>query len=367
MAAVTATRLAKFVYSSITSKQPIVQVHFWTDSQIVLHWIYKGNNPKPFIAQEICETFSATHWSFTPSADNPADLLTRGLSTNQLRTSHLWTQGPRWLLTPSEWPTWTPTPVLCLQAEEDTELESTTTIAESTENHSSILHLIDISQYSHIHRLLTITAYVLRWIHKVRKLQPNLCGPITSEEFTNAHRYLVKGVQYSSYHDELAYLLKKQSKCLPLVRQLRLYLDDKQLIRCGGRIHNAPTTELTKFPYLLPSDSLLTNMIVMDTHTKLHHGGVSVTVTAIREVYWIPAIRQYVRKLLRQCVTCNKLMGKPYRAPDSPPLPKVRVTESPPFTITGVDFTGAVYVKDHEGEKRYTSASLHVLQCEHFI
>ena len=33
-------------------------------------------------------------------------------------------------------------------------------------------------------------------------------------------------------------------------------------------------------------------------------------------------------------------MGKPYRAPDSPPLPKVRVTESPPFRVTGVDKEG---------------------------
>ena len=45
-------------------------------------------------------------------------------------------------------------------------------------------------------------------------------------------------------------------------------------------------------------------------------------------------------------------MGKPYRAPDPPPLPKARVTESPPFTITGVDFTGALYIKDREGETK---------------
>jgi len=38
-------------------------------------------------------------------------------------------------------------------------------------------------------------------------------------------------------------------------------------------------------------------------------------------------------------------LGRPYRAPESPPLLKVRVTEAPPFTVTGVDFTGAPYVK----------------------
>ena len=38
-------------------------------------------------------------------------------------------------------------------------------------------------------------------------------------------------------------------------------------------------------------------------------------------------------------------MGKPYRVPDPPPLPKVHVAESPPFTVTGVDFTRALHVK----------------------
>ena len=129
-------------------------------------------------------------------------------------------------------------------------------------------------------------------------------------------------------------------------------MDDKQLIRCGGRIHSAPATEQTKFPFLLPPHSLLTKLIVMDTHDKLHHGGVSITVTTLREAYWIPSIRQCVRKLLRRCVICNQLMGKPYRAPDTPPLPKVRVTQSPLFSVSGVDFTGAVYVKDVQGEKK---------------
>ena len=56
-------------------------------------------------------------------------------------------------------------------------------------------------------------------------------------------------------------------------------------------------------------------------------------------------MRQYLQRLLRCCVTCRKLIYKPYKAPESPPLSKVRVTEVPPFTITGVNFTGALYFK----------------------
>ena len=96
MAAATATRLTDLVRSSLPHDRQAVTVYFWTDSQIVLHWILKGTNPKLFIyhrVKEIHDTFRTAPWSFTPSADNPPDLLTRGLPTTKLKSSHLWTHG----------------------------------------------------------------------------------------------------------------------------------------------------------------------------------------------------------------------------------------------------------------------------------
>ena len=60
-----------------------------------------------------------------------------------------------------------------------------------------------------------------------------------------------------------------------------------------------------------------------------------------------------MKTVLRQCVPCRKLIGKPYRSPDPPPLPKVRVMEAPSFTVTGVNFMGALYVKEREETKVY--------------
>ena len=106
----------------------------------------------------------------------------------------------------------------------------------------------------------------------------------------------------------------------------------------------------------------------MVTHRWLHRGGVSITITALRQVYWIPSARQYIRKLLWRCFTYTKLLGKPNRAPDPPPLPKICVTESLPITVTGVDFTVALYIKDRtEESKMYicvficaTASALHI-------
>ena len=98
MAAVMATRLAKFIISTMNLQCQEISdsVHFWTDSQIVLYWICKHSNSKPFIThrvKEIVTSFPDNVWSYTPSGENPADLLTRGITTQQLLSSQLWSQG----------------------------------------------------------------------------------------------------------------------------------------------------------------------------------------------------------------------------------------------------------------------------------
>ena len=135
---------------------------------------------------------------------------------------------------------------------------------------------------------------------------------------------MLLNIQQSGFPTGFSYLLKKQL-CPNLVKQLRLYLDKGNLLRCTG--HNAPVSDITKFPLLLPSRHFFTDMIIYDTHKKFCHGGVAVTVTVLRQVYWIPSIRQQVRSILRKCVICAKTMGKAYMITDLPPLPKVHVGE----------------------------------------
>ena len=238
MAAVTATKVAKFVQASISASQHLIPVHLWTDSQIVLHWINNGSHSNSFVHQrvtEILKSFPSTVWSFTPSSDNPADLLTRGISTEQLTSSELWIHGPQWLSNTSNWPTWTPINVLDLVVTEATEFIPSTTMS-SLKDRTNLLTVIDASRYSHINRLLGTIAYIYRFIHNLRKLNSKLSGLLTRTELSDARRRLIIAVQHSSFPEELAYLLKTSStssKCPHLVKQLRLFIDDKKLIRCG--------------------------------------------------------------------------------------------------------------------------------------
>ena len=76
------------------------------------------------------------------------------------------------------------------------------------------------------------------------------------------------------------------------------------------------------------------------------------TLTSLRQMYWVPCARQRIRSLLRKCVTFRKLAGQLYTAPDSPPLVKARIQQSLPFKFTGIDFTGALYERGNGSETK---------------
>ena len=96
---------------------------------------------------------------------------------------------------------------------------------------------------------------------------------LTSTELADARKYLIKGIQCSTYREEPAYLLKGSLKCPPLVRQVPLFLDHDKLFRCGGRIHNAPASELAKFPYRIVH--LLVWLLWLPTESSIMEEGTS--------------------------------------------------------------------------------------------
>lgn len=104
-------------------------------------------------------------------------------------------------------------------------------------------------------------------------------------------------------------------------------------------------TEGARTPILLPKKSHVTDLLIDSYHRKSMHLGVSQTLSMVRHTYWIPQGRSEVKRVLRRCTICKRHEGGPYRMPIMPPLPRKRVNESSPFTYTGVDYFGPIYVK----------------------
>ena len=67
-------------------------------------------------------------------------------------------------------------------------------------------------------------------------------------------------------------LQSEEQSCLPLVKQLRLFLHLRNLLQCVGRIHNALVSR--HIVSLLPTKHRLTTLIVIATCVNQLHGGV---------------------------------------------------------------------------------------------
>jgi len=165
-------------------------------------------------------------------------------------------------------------------------------------------------------------------------------------EYDQAMTEWVKNPQSVVFHAEVDSLPSKSRHRTTLVCQLCLFPDDGGLRHCGGRIHNLPLSGNAKFPLLLPSKDHFTDLVFHSTHVKQLHAGVNSTLTTLRQSYWVPSGRQHIKTLIDKCVTCRRVSGTAYNAPDPPPLPKSRMQQTQPFEVTGVDYTGALYVRN---------------------
>ncbi|XP_071165983.1 uncharacterized protein [Mytilus edulis] len=221
--------------------------------------------------------------------------------------------------------------------------------------HFGIDKIINAYRYGSYKKLLRVTTYVQRFIQNCKTTKSiRNTGEIQPDELQQSTILWIRCCQATAYPGEVRALTLKnaQKTKLPRLRQLQLYLDENNLMRCKGRIHNAPLSESAKHPYILLANHRLSELIVLNSHELvIVHSGVNANVTKIRQTFWIPSLRQFTRKLLHRCTTCKKVNGKPYRAPDPPPLQKIRLQEASPFTVTGIDFTAALQVKENDASQ----------------
>ena len=67
--------------------------------------------------------------------------------------------------------------------------------------------------------------------------------------------------------------------------------------------------------------------------------------TEIRSRYWICLGRQIVKRLLRNCVVCERKPMKPLIGPPPPKLPSFRLSQTYNFENRGLDYAWTLFVK----------------------
>lgn len=199
----------------------------------------------------------------------------------------MWKYGPPWLLSESHWPHWKPSQVLPLNISQPLEEETPTSDSVPTqppEEKTGIHRVIDASKYSTLPMSYAFSDECANLNQSMWDLY------LPKNEHLALHKW-IKTCQALTYPDETANLTCRSRTRLPLVRQLRIFLDSDGFLRCGGRIHNAPLDDSAKFPFLLPPSHPLTKLIIHDAHVKQLHSGVHATLTALRRTFWITSTR----------------------------------------------------------------------------
>ena len=197
-----------------------------------------------------------------------------------------------------------------------------------------IANVVTCEDYSNLERLFRVTTLVLQFF-KILKLrsQRNVetQKELTSQDIGVAKTLWIKEIQKS---------LSENPKFESWKQQFGIFIDEHGIMRCMGRLSQAPLPASTKHPILLDKSHYITSLFVRDSHKRVMHVGVKSTLTELR--FWIVQGRQFVRKMLCECVICQRLKGRPYVVP---PLPEFRVKEESPFTYVGINFFAPLYVR----------------------
>ena len=172
----------------------------------------------------------AQHWRHVPSADNPADLGSRGCTASTRTESKLWWTGPPWLKQgPDNWP---------LQEKQQaavSELKDSALIMQPPPE-----ELLNLSErYSSYVKIINVLSWLLRFLDNTRKEKSDriLDAILTVTELENGEVRLYKMHQSCLMRTELTSLTagKPVPKSSPL-QQLNLLLDKNGVIRVGGRL-----------------------------------------------------------------------------------------------------------------------------------
>ncbi|XP_038107025.1 uncharacterized protein LOC119766508 [Culex quinquefasciatus] len=323
-----------------------VDAYFWTDSTCVLCWL--GSIPTTwnvFVANRVSKIQNITEgfrWQHVPGLQNPADLISRGISPQDIVDNEFWWFGPDWLrLSPEHWPNAEST-----AEDENAETERRRSVTANIVSVVQEFNDLYFSKFSSYPKLIRQTAVWLRLMKLLRTPSSDrTSGFLTTAELKEAENVLIRRVQMESFAEEIKALSARKTVAVksPL-RWNNPYLDQDNIIRVGGRLQHSDEPEDAKHPAVLPARHRFTRLILHYYHLGLLHAGPQLLLGTVRLRFWPLGGRSVARTIVHQCKTCFKAKPTPVRQ-FMGDLPAVRVTVARPFSKTGVDYFGPVFVR----------------------
>ncbi|GFT25025.1 uncharacterized protein TNCV_179421 [Trichonephila clavipes] len=95
---------------------------------------------------------------------------------------------------------------------------------------------------------------------------------------------------------------------------------------------------------LIPKEHHFTSLVIRHFHRVNFHAGQELVLSLIRQQFWIPHGKSAVKKELRNCIDCFKLVAKPVSQMMGD-LPIARINPCRAFEKVGIDFAGPITTK----------------------
>ncbi|XP_037930950.1 uncharacterized protein LOC119665776 [Teleopsis dalmanni] len=317
------------------------ETFFWTDSQIVLHWLKQHSSTlSAFVGNRVAEIQDITRagqWQQISTKINPADIVSRGCTNRQL-TESTWFTGPEFLLRERKhWPQPEHSNLDMEVVNKERRKHAFTQVTK--ENYL----LTVISRYGSYTKILRIVAQLHRF-HQLTKYKEKADVEfIQPMQLQKALHCIVWIIQNHFFSQDIQGL-QRGNPVEGSLKHLNPFLEEAsgyQLLKVGGRLALSDIARGQRHPILLPKGCYFVELYVRHLHLSNYHAGAKALIALTRLKFWILNIRDIARRTVRSCIHCvrykPKLLGQIMGN-----LPIERVTPSRPFARTAVDFCGPV-------------------------
>ena len=358
LAALMCARLLEFVRDALQLPSD-VSYTCWTDSTVVLAWVKSDPSRwKTFVCNRVAEIQSLSnpaHWRHCPGSLNPADLASRGISGEELVKSNRWLHGPDFLQEDGDEPEFD---CMSSKALVDSVCDLPSLDLEAKQGYAvmssvRVEPLLDFTRYSDFCSVLRVVGWVCRFVHNLRVQKVDrVSGDLTLEELQGAKTLIFRITQETDFSEEIlsvqkGHMVSKKSSLFKLLP----FLDDEGLLRVRGRLQFSDIPLSSKHPVILPNCHL-SLLYIRFLHHFFKHAGVNTMLVRLREEFWVIGARRLCKRVRRECLPCKRLDAKAGDQP-VPPLPRLRVSKAPPFSVTGLDHGGPLFCLDCGKKKFY--------------
>lgn len=338
-----------------------IATFLWSDSTIVLSWIQSPSSTlHTFVSNRISAIHQLTNieqWHHVSSAENPADMLSRGISPEKLKSDSPWFYGPFFLYGNKEW--WAEPISKIPEFPNDMERRTQRVVAISQERNDleTIIHSIE---HKNSFKFLQNSVAYLRRPFIRPKPQYKALSPL---EIRHATLLIVRTIQASEFRQELNDL--KRHKAVSHSSQLSTlapFIDSDGIIRVGGRLESSVLSYDAKHPMVLPYNDPIVKLLFKFKHEQNKHCGIQSLLAAMRQNFWPIKGKIMARNTVHNCILCSKakpkLMGQIMGN-----LPSDRVSITRPFLSTGIDYCGPIWIHYKVRGKKPTKAYVAVFCC----